>query len=308
VERIGERRATISCLALDGRTASLWVREGRLCDAEAEGHTGSRALIRALALVEGSFEVRIEPHEVPEKFEQPAIDVLSEHQEKADLWHQYVEALHGLDALYEVSLSAVARKLGEIPDAANLVLRQVDGTRRVRSLLEAAPFEDELETLRLLLQLKSLEVIARTEVTPPASWVPVDEANFPLVEASPLPGIPVDWAESTRPSLTIPVYRFLPAHGARKLRMEEEQAALLEKLAAAGDRPVLLTHEVLAPGAVIPENFNETFFQMASAAQESNRLEAESDRRRKLMVIVLVALVGGVSAGLLLWRWLGVRA
>jgi DNA-binding response OmpR family regulator/TolA-binding protein len=148
---LGKRSGELS-LRRAGAVGALWLREGRVVDAECGNVGGERAFYRMLLWTSGSYEFvpgAVAPERVTIALGAQAL--LQEGLRRIVEWDRVREQLPPLDAVYEVSYRSLTERLAEIPDEVNNVLRLFDGHRTLLRVAEDAPFDD----------LTSLNVIAK---------------------------------------------------------------------------------------------------------------------------------------------------
>jgi DNA-binding response OmpR family regulator len=148
---LGKRSGELA-LRRAGAAGALWLREGRVVDAECGNVGGERAFYRMLLWTSGSYEFvpgAVAPERVTIALGAQAL--LQEGLRRIVEWDRVREQLPPLDAVYEVSYRSLTERLAEIPDEVNNVLRLFDGHRTLLRVAEDAPFDD----------LTSLNVIAK---------------------------------------------------------------------------------------------------------------------------------------------------
>ncbi|HQY64262.1 MAG TPA: response regulator, partial [Polyangiaceae bacterium] len=134
------------------RNATIYFRDGKVLDAELGPLTGEEAIYRALTWNEATFEVNFEPVSRGEAIEVSTQAVLMEGMRRLDEWSRMTEQLPALEQALVVDHAELARRIGEIPDEVNGILRLVDGRRSTLEVVEESPFED-LSTLSTLSKL-----------------------------------------------------------------------------------------------------------------------------------------------------------
>lgn len=134
------------------RRASIFFRDGKVLDAELGPLTGEEAIYRALTWNEARFEVSFEPVTRGDAIEASTQGVLMEGMRRLDEWSRMTEQLPSLEQALAVDHAQLARRIGEIPDEVNGILRLVDGRRSTLEVVEESPFED-LSTLSTLSKL-----------------------------------------------------------------------------------------------------------------------------------------------------------
>jgi tetratricopeptide (TPR) repeat protein len=167
------------------RAGCIYLREGRVLDAEVGGLKGQRAFYRLLSATEGKFEVAFGP---VDKLEQIGIStqaLLMEGMRRLDEWGRLQEQLPTLDSIFEVDFQQLAARLFEIPDEIDGLLRLFDGKRSLGAVVEDSELDD-LETLAIISKLFFAGLICPAR---PANPQPPSANDASLHEwlAAPLP-------------------------------------------------------------------------------------------------------------------------
>lgn len=105
--------------------------------------------------------------------------------ERAALLERYAEKVGGFDALWALRFDVLGRRLDELPDAINPLLRLLDGRRTVRQVVAESPLEEML-SLRILGRLLAsgvLEMPASVVVTRPPEHASFDDEDGGLAQA-----------------------------------------------------------------------------------------------------------------------------
>lgn len=160
------RTGVVKCVGTRGETAALWLRNGRIEDAELGQLAGEAAFFRLLNWPDGRWHFHQSDYERPARITLPPEQLLSDGLRHLDEWSRQLETLPGLDAVYEVDFVVLALRLGEVPDEVNAVLRLLDGRRTLRQVIEGSPFEDAA-TLAMVNKLVGDRLVRRvgTETT-----------------------------------------------------------------------------------------------------------------------------------------------
>jgi hypothetical protein len=312
VDHVGARSATLVCTAESGEVGTIWMRDGRIVDVQLSALAPGRALARLFTWRNGRCHLSITAHEHEEAIALDAHLGAEEALRRADVWHRLVTSLGGTEAVFRVDYVALARQLAEVPDDANVLLRLVDGERTLSAIIEQVPF-DELHTLAVALRLRvdgvlvpatafperpsALEAAASGEIRdaivdtgqgPPLITVQaIDEALAWVAAPSMIPWTPTKGH--------IPVVQYSSHRGTRRERQHQASLELREKAAELDGRPLLLTDEVLSPGALpfvtAPQDRTEI---LVSAARSPVRGQEGSSRRINLVLIVLAVILGAI--------------
>jgi len=147
-------------------TAKIFFRDGKVVDASLGKLTGEEAVYRALIWNEGTFQVEFAKVQVEEVIRSSTQALLMEGMRRVDEWGRLLEALPPLSTVFEVDSGELLRRLSEIPDELNGILRLFDGRRSLMQVVDASPFED-LSTMSTISKLyfEGLLVTAAREHT-----------------------------------------------------------------------------------------------------------------------------------------------
>jgi DNA-binding response OmpR family regulator/Flp pilus assembly protein TadD len=134
------------------RIGCIYLREGRLIDAEVGRLTGEKAFYRLLSVAEGKFEVGFGSIDRLEQIGISTQALLMEGMRRLDEWGRLQEQLPPLDSIFEVDYHQLAARLFEIPDEIDGLLRLFDGKRSLSGVVEDSELDD-LETLAIISKL-----------------------------------------------------------------------------------------------------------------------------------------------------------
>jgi len=134
------------------RAGWIYLREGKVVDAEVGRIIGEKAFYRLLGAVEGTFEVTFSTVARPEQIALSTQALLMEGIRRLDEWSRLLEQLPPLDSVLEVDYQQLAARLFEIPDEIDGLLRLFDGRRNLGAVLEDTELDD-LETLAVVSKL-----------------------------------------------------------------------------------------------------------------------------------------------------------
>ena len=146
------RKSGVVHLTNGPHEGKLYVREGKIVDAEIGKLRGEEAVYRALVWNDGTFEVEFGPVDREDVVGTSTPGLLMEGMRRLDEWGRLLEQLPSLDAVFEVDHAALAMRLNEIPDELNGILRLLDGKRTLYDVIDESPFED-LSTLSTITKL-----------------------------------------------------------------------------------------------------------------------------------------------------------
>ncbi|MBS2022549.1 MAG: response regulator, partial [Deltaproteobacteria bacterium] len=203
------RRSGVVFCQWDDKVAEVWVVDGQVIDAQLGPMTGEPAFYRLLNWEGGTFRVEFGPVEREARIEVGTQGLLLEAMRRVDEIGRIAEQLP-LTQRLQVDFGELARRLADLPDEVNGVLRQIDGIRAISEVLERSPL-DELSTLAVLQRLLNEKVLTKAEggSKPPskpslASWLgPDSPASVPpplhggmSPDGPTAPGVPLSLLQS----------------------------------------------------------------------------------------------------------------
>lgn len=163
---VSRKSGVIHFVGERNRQAAIYFRDGKVIDAEAGSLTAEDAVYRLLTWSEGDFEVVFRTVRRREVIEIGSQALLMEGMRRLDEWTRLLEHLPALTTHVDLKLDRLARKLGEIPDETNRLLRLIDGKRSLMAVIDACDLGD-LEALQAIAQLHAQGLLI--EVQAPAS-------------------------------------------------------------------------------------------------------------------------------------------
>ncbi len=134
------------------RVGCIYLREGRVIDAEVGRLNGEKAFYRLLSAADGKFEVSFDSVERLEQIGISTQALLMEGMRRLDEWSRLQEQLPPLDSIFEMDYQQLAARLFEIPDEIDGLLRLFDGKRSLSAVVEDSELDD-LETLAIISKL-----------------------------------------------------------------------------------------------------------------------------------------------------------
>ncbi|MFL5364165.1 MAG: response regulator [Myxococcales bacterium] len=262
-----QKSAVVHCE--DGeRTARVWVRNGQVVDAEVESLQGEGAFYRLLGWESGTFRVEFgqQFHRAP-RTELGTQALLLEGMRRIDEAARLSDTLPPTTVL-GVDFDMLGRRLVDLPDEVNGVLRLIDGRRTLREVIGVSPLDD-LSTLAIAQRLLADGIVRKEEQ-------PVEEAKKPSLEqwlgseplappkvegaslaetppSAPTPEVPEPVAEVAEevipgpPPPDLRIAHYGPVGGVRRERLRVENETARAEIAAG--RPVRLTRIVEMPPA-----------------------------------------------------------
>lgn len=275
---VGRRTGTLRLSDRTGRSATVWLRDGRIVDCQLGAATGEGAFHRLLRWAEGEFAVEFEAVTRPARITAPNQALLLEGLRRADDWRRAAGQLPDLGAAVEIDYRLLSERLAEIPDDVNAVLRLIDGRRRLGDVIEeAGAGGDDVAVAAIMARLFVEEIVrlAPRRAAPPPPATPEPER--------------VTWFAG--PSSTAPA---APASGAPEAPPRIVRFPPRERPSAPTPRPGAERTVEVAEGGSAPAP------APAGVAERPPR-----PARRGLALLALVALVAS-GGGLAAWaRWRG---
>ncbi|HEX9507192.1 MAG TPA: DUF4388 domain-containing protein, partial [Myxococcales bacterium] len=125
-----------------GGGGSIYLREGKVVDAQLGRMSGENAFYRMLNTQSGKFELIFGPVDRPEAIGVSTQGLLMEGMRRWDEWARLLEQLPPLDSIFEVDYQKLTARLFEIPDEIDSLLRLFDGKRTLGQVVEDAEMED----------------------------------------------------------------------------------------------------------------------------------------------------------------------
>ncbi|MFO0667873.1 MAG: response regulator [Polyangiaceae bacterium] len=197
-------------------TTQIFVREGKIIDAELGSLRGEEAVYRALVWPRAEFEVEFGPITREDVVGTTTQSILMEGLRRVDEWARLSEQIPPLETVFVLDPLQLQERLPEVPEELNGILRLFDGRRRIYDVVDESPFDD-LSTLATISKLYFeglLVAPTRPTATPPAPGVatppppkvqtpppPVAAAREPAPEPAPEP--PPRRPSSVPPSLPV---------------------------------------------------------------------------------------------------------
>src|SRR5438067_10204425 len=242
-----QKSAVVHCE--DGeRTARVRVQSGQVIDAEVETLAGEAAFYRLLGWEKGSFRVEFGSIARTPRTEAGTQALLLEGMRRIDEAARLVDQLPPTTVL-GVDFDVLARRLGDLPDEVNGVLRLIDGRRTLREVIAGSSLDD-LSTLAIAQRLLADGVVRKEEQpaseeapkkpsleqwlgSEPTVWTPVpqDEIPRPAPQEAPLEDGSAPEAEELEevsaeplgsPPPELRIVRYPTVAGARRDRLRSE--------------------------------------------------------------------------------------
>jgi CheY-like chemotaxis protein/Flp pilus assembly protein TadD len=155
-----KRSAVVSCSWGD-KAATVWVRDGQVVDSETGALCGEAAFYRLLNWEGGNFQVDFGPVDRDARIDVGTQGLVMEAMRRVDEMGRLAEQLP-LSTRLSVDFTALAKRLADLPDEVNGVLRLIDGVRSLLEVIERSPIDD-LATLVVVQRLLADKVLLRDE-------------------------------------------------------------------------------------------------------------------------------------------------
>ncbi len=153
-----KRSAVVTCEWAD-KTATVWVRDGQVVDCETGTLGGEPAFYRLLNWEGGNFQVDFGPVDRDSRIEVGTQGLVMEAMRRVDEMGRLAEELP-LSTRLTVDFAVLAKRLADLPDEVNGVLRLIDGLRPLGEVMERSPIDD-LATVVVVQRLLAEKVLVR---------------------------------------------------------------------------------------------------------------------------------------------------
>jgi CheY-like chemotaxis protein len=157
-----KRSAVVSCEWGD-KAATVWVRDGQVVDCETGALVGEAAFYRLLNWEGGNFQVDFGPVDRDSRIEVGTQGLVMEAMRRVDEMGRLAEELP-LSTRLTVDFAALAKRLADLPDEVNGVLRLIDGIKSLGEVMERSPIDD-LATVVVVQRLLGEKVLLRGDET-----------------------------------------------------------------------------------------------------------------------------------------------
>ena len=210
-----------------GQLARVWVRDGQVIDAELGPLAGEAAFWRLMTWDRGHFRVDFSSPPREARIQAGTQAALMEALRRSDELGRMAQDLP-LETQLTVDVARLEAVLADLPDELNGVLRQFDGARSLRAVLELSPLDD-LATMEAVQRLARDGILRRASLASPSQeWI----------SAPPQP--------LAAPAAAVPrIVNFPALRGARRERLRREAEQARAKIASG--EPVRLHHVIALP-------------------------------------------------------------
>ena len=156
-------------LTSGANTLQIFVREGKIIDAELGSLRGEEAVYRGLVWPRSEFEVEFGVVSREDVVGTTTESILMEGLRRVDEWSRLSEQLPPLETVFVLDPLQLQERLPEVPEELNGILRLFDGRRRIFDVVDESPFDDlsTLATISKLFFEGLLVPPTRATATPP---------------------------------------------------------------------------------------------------------------------------------------------
>jgi CheY-like chemotaxis protein/tetratricopeptide (TPR) repeat protein len=159
------RKTGVVSIESDGRKGEIFVRQGRVIDAQLGRLHGEDAVYRMFLWSEGVYSGEFRNLRRDEKITLSPQGLVLEGLRRLEEWTRLLDGLPPVHHVCEVDYSALADRLGDLPDEVNAVLRLFDGHRSLLQVIDDAEF-GPIETLTVLGKLYAEGILYDTVQRP----------------------------------------------------------------------------------------------------------------------------------------------
>ncbi|MBK9072115.1 MAG: DUF4388 domain-containing protein [Myxococcales bacterium] len=149
---ISRKSGAIALADLENQVGTIYFKDGSVVDAQLGILQGERAIYRFLTWLDGNFEVTFRDIPNERRITTSTQAVLMEGLRRLDEWNRLCEQLPPLGHRLDFDMAQVRRRLGDVPDEYNDLLRLLDGKRTALQVIDASGVAD-LEALAQLAKL-----------------------------------------------------------------------------------------------------------------------------------------------------------
>ena len=239
---IGSKTGTVNVDDVQGRSGTIWMREGRVVDCVAGQLSGEPAFYRLLRWREGRFAIEFKPVDCEERIRLPTQLLLIDGVRRMDEWSRALEELPPLDAVLQIDYRLLSERLAEIPDDVNTILKLIDGRRKLAEVVEDSRVDDlsTASAVAMLIRDRILTIRAVPPAEAPAAAgalaVDAEADQDPARDPSAELGGSVDWLAGPVPAEPKPDPR--PAEDAVQPGPGEAAAPRIVRFATKPRKPV----------------------------------------------------------------------
>ena len=295
---IGKKTGVVRVRARDGRSGTLWVRDGCVVDCEVDRLSGAAAFYRLLGWREGQFAIDFCAVDRADRIGTATPVLLIEGMRRADEWRSAVEHLPSLDTAVQIDHRLLSERLAEIPDEVNAILKLVDGRRSIAQVIERSE-HDDLATASILSRLHQERIVVSGAYPAAGAEAP---GTSPIVTGT----VAVDWSAGPVAPTVPPGYSPPTASGAADARSARDDSCrepAPPRIVRFASRPRTSGGGGAPPTAAEAEPPAPTDGQEPAGPEARQRAEVRPPARRKrpLLVVSLAVAASVLLAAGVAW-------
>jgi DNA-binding response OmpR family regulator len=150
---VSRKSGVLTLVSADGQEGMISFDSGAVINASVENLRGEDAIYRQLLWRDGSFDLEFRRVSLSERtVHRTTQALLMEGMHRLDEWSRLLELLPSLNAVLEVDANMLRKRLRDLPDEQNSMIRLIDGRSSVAEVLRAHG-EDHVEALRKVVDL-----------------------------------------------------------------------------------------------------------------------------------------------------------
>jgi CheY-like chemotaxis protein len=169
---LAERRRMTGVLEVETsrRAATLWLREGEVVDGEFGEFAGEEAVLRLIAVEDGSFELTDRPVAQVKVIEASTSGLVAEGLRRIDEWIRLCAEMPAMSSALRVDREVLGAQRSDLPAEQIALIQRFDGRRTIEEVIEQSG-QDPLLTLEVLRNLYSAGLLIVADSAAAASSV-----------------------------------------------------------------------------------------------------------------------------------------
>ncbi|MBK8261449.1 MAG: DUF4388 domain-containing protein [Nannocystis sp.] len=169
---LAERRRMTGVLEVETsrRAATLWLREGEVVDGEFGEFVGEEAVLRLIAVEDGSFELTDRPVAQAKVIEASTSGLVAEGLRRIDEWIRLCAEMPAMSSALRVDREVLGAQRSDLPAEQIALIQRFDGRRTIEEVIEQSG-QDPLLTLEVLRNLYSAGLLIVADSAAAASSV-----------------------------------------------------------------------------------------------------------------------------------------
>lgn len=169
---LAERRRMTGVLEVETsrRAATLWLREGEVVDGEFGEFAGEEAVLRLIAVEDGSFELTDRPVAQVKVIEASTSGLVAEGLRRIDEWIRLCAEMPAMSSALRVDREVLGAQRSDLPAEQIALIQRFDGRRTIEEVIEQSG-QDPLLTLEVLRNLYSAGLLIVADSVAAASSV-----------------------------------------------------------------------------------------------------------------------------------------